>query len=70
MIVLGNDYRFCTHFSFARVFCTVSKQSIAAFEASMAYLPLIVQVRLDDHIKPYNIMFSSTQRIDLSFMIG
>ena len=39
MVVWRNDYRFCTHFSFARVICTVSKQSIAAFKANMAYIP-------------------------------
>ena len=38
VIVLGNDYRFCIHFSFACVFCTASKQSIVAFKASMVYL--------------------------------
>ena len=71
VIVLGNDYRFCTHFRFAHVFCTVPKQSIVAFKASMAYLVfLMIQVRLDDCIKPYNFMFSRTQIIDLSFMTG
>ena len=71
VIVLGNDYRCCTHFRFAHVFCTVPKQSIVAFKASMAYLVfLMIQVRLDDCIKPYNFMFSRTQIIDLSFMTG
>ena len=68
VIVLGNNYRFCTHFRFAHVF--VQYQSNPLLPLRPAWRILMIQVRSDDCIKSYNFMFSSTQIIDLTFMTG
>ena len=71
MIVLGTTIDFVPILVLLVYFVQYqNNQSLPLRPAWRTYLALIVQVRLDDRIKPYNFMFSSTQGIDLSFMIG